>query len=114
MIPRTLVLASVTALLLSRLVGSTAVSGGEPEVTIQTFRFRPSPLEITAGTRVTWTNTDDITHTVTSGTPERRDAQFDAPLRDKGASFGFTFATAGTYRYFCDRHPSMRGEIRVR
>jgi len=79
-------------------------------------RRRPmirTPIEVKAGTRVTWANADDITHTVTSGTPENRDGQFNTPLPGKGTTFSFTFSRAGTYTYFCDRHQSMRGEIRV-
>jgi plastocyanin len=83
-------------------------------VTIQTFQFRPTPVEVRAGTPVTWTNQDDILHTVTSGTPESRDRRFEAPLDGKGASSTMTFTQAGIYPYFCDRHQSMRGEIRVR
>jgi plastocyanin len=87
---------------------------GNASVTIQTFQFRPTPLEVQAGARVTWTNQDDILHTVTSGTPESRDQRFEAPLDGKGASSTVTFTQAGSYAYFCDRHQSMRGEIRVR
>jgi plastocyanin len=83
-------------------------------VTIRTFQFRPTPIEVRAGMRVTWTNQDDILHTVTSGTPESRDHRFEAPLDGKGASSAVTFTQAGVYPYFCDRHPSMRGEIHVR
>jgi plastocyanin len=83
-------------------------------VTIQTFQFRPTPVEVRTGTPVTWTNQDDILHTVTSGTPESRDHRFEAPLDGKGASSTMTFTQAGIYPYFCDRHQSMRGEIRVR
>ena len=113
MIPRVLVLACLTALFVATAIGITAVSGGDSDVTIKTFQFKPSPIEVKAGARVTWTNTDDITHTVTSGTPESRDGQFNSPLSGKGATFSFTFPKAGTYSYFCDRHQSMRGEIRV-
>jgi plastocyanin len=83
-------------------------------VTIQTFQFRPTPIEVQTGTPVTWTNQDAILHTVTSGTPESRDHRFEAPLDGKGASSTMTFTQAGIYPYFCDRHQSMRGEIRVR
>jgi plastocyanin len=83
-------------------------------VTIQTFQFRPTPVEVRTGTPVTWTNQDDILHTVTSGTPESRDHRFEAPLDGKGAASTMTFTQAGIYPYFCDRHQSMRGEIRVR
>jgi hypothetical protein len=29
-------------------------------------------------------------------------------------TFSRVFAEPGTYRYFCARHPSMQGEVRVR
>lgn len=114
MTSRALVVALLAALFLASFLGSTAVSGGDSDVTIKTFQFRPTPLEVTPGTRVTWINTDDITHTVTSGAPESRDGHFNAPLPGKGAVFSFPFTKAGTYTYFCDRHQSMRGEIRVK
>jgi plastocyanin len=88
--------------------------GRNMSITIQTFQFRPTPIEVRAGTRITWTNQDDILHTITSGTPESRDHRFEAPLDGKGASSTMTFNQAGLYPYFCDRHQSMRGEIRVR
>jgi plastocyanin len=83
-------------------------------ITIQTFQFKPAQLEVKAGTQVTWTNQDDIRHTVTSGTPEKKDGRFDAPLAGKDKSFSFTFSQPGTYVYFCDRHEHMQGEIQVR
>ncbi len=82
-------------------------------VTVKTFQFQPGELTVRAGTRVTWTNEDAIAHTVTSGTPESPDRRFDAPLDGKGAKFSYTFSQPGTYPYFCNRHQSMRGQIRV-
>lgn len=83
-------------------------------VAIQTFQFRPTPLDVKAGTQVAWMNNDDILHTVTSGTPESPDGRFHSPLRGKGATFSMTFDQPGTYAYFCSRHQSMRGEVRVK
>lgn len=114
MITRVLAGASLAALVLAGGLGVTGVSAGDSEITIKTFQFRPTPIEVAAGTRVTWTNMDDITHTVTSGAPESRNGRFNAPLAGKGRSFDFTFTEPGTYPYFCDRHPSMRGEIQVK
>ncbi len=83
-------------------------------VTVKTFQFQPSPLEVSAGAKVIWTNTDSIDHTVTSGTPEKRDERFtEGLLPEKGATATVTFSEAGTYPYFCDVHESMRGEVRV-
>ncbi len=90
-----------------------AQAAPDAAVNIQTFQFQPGDLTVRAGARVTWTNQDDIGHTVTSGTPENRDRRFDTPLNGKGAKFSHTFGQPGTYTYFCDRHQSMRGQIRV-
>ncbi len=83
-------------------------------VTVQLFQFKPGQIEVKAGTRLTWTNQDDITHTVTSGTPERRDGRFEVPLDGRGASGSVELHEPGTYPYFCRRHQSMRGEIHVK
>jgi plastocyanin len=111
----------IAVVVASRAGNSASIQAGVGEssdrnvaVTIQTFQFRPTPVEVRTGTPVTWTNQDDILHTVTSGTPESRDHRFEAPLDGKGASSTMTFTQAGIYPYFCDRHQSMRGEIRVR
>jgi plastocyanin len=82
-------------------------------VAVQLFKYRPDRVEIKAGTRVTWTNQDEIGHTVTAGTPDRPDAAFDLRLAGKGATGAFEFDRPGVFPYFCARHPAMRGEIHV-
>ena len=84
-----------------------------PAVDIQLFQFQPGAIEVRAGTTVTWTNRDDIEHTVTSGDPGHRTGRFDLRLPGRGASTTVSFSEPGVYHYFCDRHPSMRGEVRV-
>ncbi len=86
---------------------------GDMAVAVQTFQFRPKILEIPVGASVIWTNADEIEHTVTSGAPDSTDARFGGQLAAKGSTFSFTFNRAGSYRYFCNRHQFMRGEIRV-
>lgn len=98
------------ALGLVTVVGAAAPESG---VTIQLFQFRPGKLDVKAGTRVMWTNQDEIEHTVTAGTPEKRDGRFDLRLNGKGTTAGVEFTQPGVYTYFCDRHQHMRGEIRV-
>ncbi len=111
---RGLAVAVLGALIVGSPVSVGSADGESAAVAIQIFQFRPTPVEVKAGTRVTWTNNDDITHTVTAGTPERTSDQFNSSLEGKGASFAFTFDQRGTYPYFCNRHQSMRGEIRVK
>jgi plastocyanin len=95
------------------LAGNSLAAATAAEVGMHVFQFRPGQLEVKAGTRVTWTNQDEITHTVTSGTPERRDGRFDQRLEGRGAAATVEFTNPGVYPYYCGRHPSMRGEIRV-
>ncbi len=91
------------------------VSAAEPTtaVGVQVFQFQPGAVEIKVGTAVTWTNRDDIEHTVTSGDLEHRTGRFDLRLRGRDTTTTVGFNEPGVYPYFCDRHPSMRGEIRV-
>ena len=84
-----------------------------PGITIRVFQFQPGQLDVKAGSQMTWINQDDIEHTVTSGTPERPDGRFNSRLSGKGATFSVTFTEPGTYSYFCNRHQSMRGQVRV-
>jgi amicyanin len=76
-------------------------------VKIGNFTFAPQELRVKAGTKVTWTNEDDIPHTVVS--PGQLRSQ---PL-DTDQSFSFTFTKPGTYKYFCSLHPHMTGTIVV-
>ena len=82
-------------------------------VAISTFQFRPGSLVIPPGTRVTWTNGDEIEHTVTAGVPDAPAGGFSGDLATQRATFAHRFTRAGTFAYFCERHPFMRGEIRV-
>lgn len=86
----------------------------EAAVDVKTFKFRPDTITVAAGTRVTWTNQDEIEHTVTSGTPEHGDDRFaSGTMSAKGAAHAAVFEKPGTYPYYCERHPFMRGAIHV-
>jgi plastocyanin len=93
--------------------GRTA-DAADGEVAIRIFAYAPSALTVPRGTTVTWTNGDDITHTVTSGAPGKKDARFDGRLDGKGTAYRHTFTEPGTYSYFCDRHQAMTGQILVK
>ena len=77
------------------------------EVHIDNFVFQPAELKIKLGTTVTWTNRDDIPHTVVSA------GKFRSKTLDTDDKFSFTFTTAGEYKYFCSLHPHMTGMIKV-
>jgi plastocyanin len=78
------------------------------EVTIDNFTFKPQTLTVAVGTAVTWTNRDDIPHTVTSD-----DGVFKSKARDTDEQFSYTFDKAGTYPYHCSIHPKMTGQVVV-
>lgn len=82
-------------------------------IDLRGFGFHPDTLTVSAGTRVTFTNQDDIEHTVTAGVPDHPDGRFTAALQTKGAVFAVTLTKPGVYPYFCERHPFMHGEIHV-
>jgi plastocyanin len=90
-----------------------SASAADTELTVRLFQFQPAEVSVTPGSRVVWTNQDDIKHTVTSGLPGRPDGRFNLALAGKGATAAHRFAEAGVHRYFCERHENMRGEIRV-
>ncbi len=78
------------------------------EVKIDNFSFGPVTLTVPVGTTVTWTNRDDIPHTVVS-----TDGVFKSKVLDTDEKFSFTFSKAGPYPYFCSIHPKMTGKVVV-
>jgi plastocyanin len=83
------------------------------QITIKLFQFQPGTITVQPGTRVIWTNQDDIEHSVTSGTPPDGDGRFDSGFFGKGQTFAMTFEQPGEYPYFCRRHNSMTGTVTV-
>ncbi len=77
-------------------------------VKIDNFSFGPATVTVPAGTTVTWTNRDDIPHTVVS-----TDGVFKSKALDTDDQFGFVFSKPGIYSYFCSIHPKMTGQIIV-
>ncbi len=90
--------------------------------------YTPNPLTITHGTKVTWTNNATSTpHTVTECVSASdpaycpsKDASALSPVFDSGTaglnsgqSYSYTFASAGTYYYYCRFHPQMHGNLTV-
>src|SRR6478672_7364013 len=80
------------------------------EVVIDNFNFSPQTIAVPVGATVTWTNHDNVAHTVTSADNQfKKSAVLKAEER-----FSNTFATAGTYSYFCSIHHRMTGKIIVK
>ncbi len=83
--------------------------------------FSPNPINVKVGDTVTWTNIDNMEHTVTSGTgPSDRSKgkQFDSGLSGltvltPGKTFSHQFTKAGELPYFCQIHPTLVGKVVV-
>ena len=91
--------------------GAPGARAAEGQVTIDNFSFSPAQLTVAVGTRVTWTNRDDIPHTVTDAATPRT---LRSPPLDTGESYAFTFDKPGTFAYFCSLHPHMQGSVVVK
>jgi plastocyanin len=80
-------------------------------VSIDNFVFSPATLTVAVGTTVTWTNRDDVPHTVTSD--EKQNKPFASKALDTDETFSFQFTKPGTYAYFCAVHSQMVGKVIV-
>ena len=79
-------------------------------VSIDNFAYSPAMITINVGDTVTWTNNQvGVAHTVTA-----KNGTWDSGVVMPGDTFSFTFTKAGTYQYFCDIHPFMHGQVKVR
>ncbi len=81
---------------------------GTRDVTIDNFSFSPATTSVPVGTTVTWTNRDDIPHTVVS-----TEQKFKSHPLDTDDRFSYRFDAAGSYKYFCSIHPKMTGQVEV-
>jgi plastocyanin len=89
---------------------ATLSKNAKAEVVIDHFTFSPKTVTLPVGATVIWRNQDNVPHVIVSA-----DDQFKkSPLLNFGQRFSSTFATTGTYSYFCSIHPRMRGTIIVK
>jgi len=85
-----------------------ALAAASSGVTISDFKFSPSGVTINVGDTVTWSNSGPTAHSA-----KANDGSFDTGILQKGSSGSHTFTQAGTFSYFCQPHPFMKGTITV-
>lgn len=108
----------LVSLAIALLAAAGCASQAPNEIVIRDLRFNPKVLTVSPGTTVKWLNEDQTAHTVTSdsfgstSTPAAQ--QFSSMPLSPGDSYTFTFTTAGTYKYHCEIHPYLMGEVVVR
>jgi plastocyanin len=94
---------SLTPFLLLSLAA--AAHGADVPVTVSNFVFSPATVTINEGDSVTWTNTGGF-HNVSSDTPGLFRSGDPAPAP---WTYSHTFATAGTFPYYCEIHGAVGG-----
>jgi plastocyanin len=90
--------------------GATTTVPGPRRVAVQVLdrSFSPASVSVTAGSTVVWTNTSGRSHTVTADNRAFASANFGS-----GGTYERTFPAPGTFSYFCEIHPDMRGVVAV-
>ncbi len=78
-------------------------------VHIGNFTFSPQTVTVPVGTTITWSNDDDVPHTIVA-----TDGAFKSKPLDTGDKFSVTFSTPGVHAYFCSIHPMMTGKVVVK
>ena len=87
------------------------VNPGGPTASVSIFDngFTQANLTIAKGTTVTWTNTGQRAHTVTSGA-----GGFGSDgVLASGKTYAHTFDSAGSFAYICTIHTAMQGTVTV-
>ncbi|MDP3710913.1 MAG: plastocyanin/azurin family copper-binding protein [Mycobacteriales bacterium] len=108
---------------------STSASSDEPTtasgpvVKMPLTQFDPAKISIKTGDTLTWENSNDIGHTLVQGTyevdaagqrtSEKDDGTFTLDVKKKGDKVTHTYATAGTFDYYCTIHKAMNGTVTV-
>lgn len=101
--------AMAVALVVSLFLFAGTARAATHQVPISGFAFVPATLTVAVGDTVTWTNQDTAPHTVTATSG----GTFDSGNLANGGTFSQTFASAGTFAYRCEIHPSMIGSVVV-
>ena len=94
--------------------GSGGAAAGSPVATTQvdlpkSYKFAPAAIVVPVGATVTWTNSDNFTHSV-----ELDGEASPGSVMKPGETATHTFEKAGTFSYVCAFHPQdMRGTVTV-
>jgi plastocyanin len=109
---RSALIAAVSAALLAGCGGDNSAKAPAPttKIAIKAFKYAPTPATVKAGTTVAIANADSAPHTLTDRAAKRA---FDSGTIKGAATGSVRFSKPGTYAYFCEFHPYMRGSVTV-
>jgi len=77
-------------------------------ISIYNMLFGSGSLTVKAGTTVTWSNGDNMLHTVTAD-----DGSFSSADLKLNDTYSHTFNSTGSFPYHCIHHAGMKGTIVV-
>jgi len=78
-------------------------------ISISNFDFQPNVVSVPVSSTVTWTNNDNVPHTVSAD-----DGSFSSGTMLPGSNFSHIFTVIGKVAYHCAFHSSMRGNVVVK
>ena len=75
------------------------------------YTFTPASVTIAVGQSVCWQNTGNLVHNLSAnGLADFNNIYSSLP---GGQTFVYTYATAGSWSYYCRNHSTMRGTVIV-
>ncbi len=87
---------------------------GVTHIFIRQDAYSPARIQVVLGTTVTWTNQDNVSHSVViSPVVIDTDDVWQSRVLSTGDSFSYTFTMRGTFQYHCSEHPEMTGTVVV-
>lgn len=97
--------------LLAALLAQANPAPAAPAVVVhmKNFAFVPATVHVKPGQAVEWINDDTDAHTVDSS-----DKLFDSGGLDTHDTWTHAFKSAGSFAYFCELHPYMKGLVIVK
>lgn len=87
-----------------------AASGTTDTIKIVDFVYDPTPATVRAGRKISIPNADAAPHTITD---DGSGKAFDSGTIRGKATGSLTIDKPGTYKYICEFHPFMKGEVTV-
>ena len=81
---------------------------GTSKITITSSAYSPASLTVVSGSTVTWTNSDNMAHTVTT-----EDGNINSGDIAPGSSFSKAFMASGTYNYHDAHNTALTGVVIV-
>ncbi len=87
---------------------------GVTHVFMRNNAYQPANIEVVIGTAVTWTNQDNVIHSVVLPHAETAENIVrESGSLSQGQSFSYAFGSLGTFEYYCTEHPYMIGIVMV-